>query len=81
MAPRKASRFSDERLEKLENLTQDIHAAVMGVEGKGGIYNMVTTQNGRVRKLENWRNLLTGGYIVGAAVLAYIANQFSWKVK
>lgn len=81
MPPRKASRFSDDRLEKMELLTRDIHIAVMGGEGVDGIFKMVKIQNGRVSKLEALTQKLSVGYLLGASVLVYIASQFSWRVK
>ncbi len=47
--------------ERIENMHEDVRE----------IMKMVRIQNGRVRKLENWRNILTGAGAVIIAMISY----------
>ena len=90
MAPRRpTSRFSDDQLSQLDQrtqktdlLVQQLHTAVLGVEGKGGLHNYVTAihdmvklQNGRVSQLEKWRTWLAGAWLATVTILGA-----TWKL-
>jgi len=47
-----------------EKEIQEIHQAVLGTGNQDGILHQTRKTNGRVNKLEKWRNMLVGGAIV-----------------
>ena len=56
-------------MERLDERVNNIHTDVKEIK------ELLKTQNGRVRKLENWRNYLTGMLAIMATICGFIIKK------